>query len=341
MLNDSERKSLVTILSELASVGIQKRCIPNHYISRYLYKKDCKNIHDYLPNRFLYNIKSNFNDPNVAEVLENKLFFNFFYGQAGLTIPKVLMYNHHKMFVLGNRSMEIHTTAEFKILLEELLNASGGSLFIKSTYGTYGGDRIYKIEGDILSDNQFVEDLYCQVVTRGYLFQKTILQHPEIDKINHSCINTIRMDTFIDNEGRIEIISGHMRMSIRNSHVDNIGSGGCAVAVSLNTGRLKKFGYVPFKKNSEGKMLVAHPITHTVFEDFEIPYFQEAMALVIKAASLMPGLRLIGWDVGIGIDGPVLIEGNTDYDITGSDLMEGGYRANPVFRKALKEINYL
>jgi len=52
-------------------------------------------------------------------------------------------------------------------------------------------------------------------------------------------------------------------------------------------------------------------------------------------------LRLIGWDVGIGISGPVLIEGNSDYDLHGGDILYGGLGANPVFKKALEEFNYL
>ncbi len=55
----------------------------------------------------------------------------------------------------------------------------------------------------------------------------------------------------------------------------------------------------------------------------------------------MPGLRIVGWDVGIGETGPVMIEGNSDYEITGNDIADGGYRANPVFRKVLRELNYL
>jgi hypothetical protein len=55
----------------------------------------------------------------------------------------------------------------------------------------------------------------------------------------------------------------------------------------------------------------------------------------------MPGLRLVGWDVAIGESGPVLIEGNSDYDISGNDLTEGGYLANPRFRKVLHETSYL
>lgn len=53
----------------------------------------------------------------------------------------------------------------------------------------------------------------------------------------------------------------------------------------------------------------------------------------------MPGLRMVGWDVAIGPSGPILIEGNSNYDNTGNDQADGGYRANPVFRKALHEIN--
>jgi hypothetical protein len=55
----------------------------------------------------------------------------------------------------------------------------------------------------------------------------------------------------------------------------------------------------------------------------------------------MPGLRLIGWDVAIGESGPVLIEGNSNYEISGSDFLNGGYLANTTFRKVLHEINYL
>jgi len=55
----------------------------------------------------------------------------------------------------------------------------------------------------------------------------------------------------------------------------------------------------------------------------------------------MPGIRLVGWDVAIGPESPVLVEGNSDYDIATSDLSYGGYKANPVFQKVLKEIKYL
>jgi hypothetical protein len=129
-------------------------------------------------------------------------------------------------------------------------------------------------------------------------------------------------------------------MSINDHFVDNISSGGCQVGIVLQTGKLKKFGYGPIKTNGV-KVFTEHPGTKTTFENFSIPFFFQAKELVIKAARYMPLLRLVGWDVAIGESGPILIEGNSDYDITGNDLVDGGYLANTTFRKVLHEINYL
>lgn len=54
----------------------------------------------------------------------------------------------------------------------------------------------------------------------------------------------------------------------------------------------------------------------------------------------MPGLRLIGWDVAIGNLGPIIIEGNSNYDMDGNDLAMEGYRSSSVFRKILEEVKY-
>jgi hypothetical protein len=129
-------------------------------------------------------------------------------------------------------------------------------------------------------------------------------------------------------------------MSVNNNWVDNISSGGCQVGIVLLTGKLKKYGYTLIKNNGV-KVLTEHSLTKTTFENFNIPFFPQAKELVLKAASYMPGLRLVGWDVAIGESGPVLIEGNSDYDICGNDLADGGYLANTTFRKVLREINYL
>jgi hypothetical protein len=210
-------------------------------------------------------------------------------------------------------------------------------LFIKGSYGSWGGNNIFKIyDNQLINNAEKIYNLYHVIIKSGYLFQETISQHPEMDRLNSSCMNTLRMDTFIDSDGKIANMSAYLRTSINNHWVDNIGQGGCYARIDPETGIVNTGAYFGFLKDL-GQPLTQHPVTHTKFEGFNIPYFKEAKELVIQAASYMTGLRLIGWDIGISETGPVLIEGNPDYSMGSNDFAAGGYRSNSVFKKAWEE----
>ena len=253
------------------------------------------------------------------------------------------MYNYRQRFVIGRESIEVNSFRDFRALLEDLFrqNPSYDSIFIKKMIAGSCGSNIFKLFlPQLSSDPEDIEEIYTQIIRSEFLFQETVKQHHELNRLNSSCLNTIRFDTFVNSEGVADIISGYIRMSIRNCYVDNISSGGCQVGIDLRTGKLKKFGYTPI--NFTGvKVLKEHPVTKITFENFEIPMFSQAKELILRTAKYMPGLRLVGWDVGIGESGPILVEGNSDYDITGNDLVDGGYLANTTFRKVLHEINYI
>jgi hypothetical protein len=48
---------------------------------------------------------------------------------------------------------------------------------------------------------------------------------------------------------------------------------------------------------------------------FKVPNWHIAIDSVIKAAEKLPQCRLIGWDVAITENGPLLIEGNHEPDL--------------------------
>jgi hypothetical protein len=344
LIKDPDRKSIFRMVYELLILLYVYKEIPVHYFSRYLFKKEKTNFRDFLPNKFLEKkVAPYFNDKSVKDVLDNKLFFDMFYNNFDIRIPKILMFNNKRMYVAGNRSIIVNNVNDFIVLLEEILgqNSSVDSVFIKKTNASSSGKNIYKLfRSELQTDTQKINEIFSEVSRSEYLFQETVKQHPDLNILNPSSLNTIRIDTFIDTNGKIEVISAHIRMSINNLHVDNIGSGGCFVGINLKTGELKKYGYSTIDITGV-KPLTEHPLTKTVFENFRIPFISQVIELVIKTASYMPGLRLVGWDVAIGESGPVLIEGNSDYEIRGNDAADGGYLANPVFRKVLHEINYL
>jgi len=341
ILRDPDRKPMVTILSELFSLSLYYRKFPRHYFSRYLFKKGKTNIKDYFPDDFLYyGIKPKLNDKEWRDVLENKLFFQLYYDQFKVCLPKIILYNQKTAFFCNEKLTKVSNFEDFIRLLTSLFedDHSRDSLIIKKIYWSYGGDKVFKICRHQLSNGDpLLTEVYSEVITSGFLFQETVAQHEELNKLNPFCLNTLRIDTFIDKEGKIDIISGYIRMSLNRQYVDNISSGGCQVGIDMLTGRLKSEGYSTLSDYGV-KILKSHPITETVFEDVVIPFFEEAKAMVLEAASLVPCLRIVGWDVAIAESGPVLIEGNSDYGMTGNDLSTGGYRTNPTFRKVLDEI---
>jgi hypothetical protein len=43
----------------------------------------------------------------------------------------------------------------------------------------------------------------------------------------------LRLATFINPDGQIEMINGYLRTSVTNNYVDNITAGGCAISIDL------------------------------------------------------------------------------------------------------------
>ncbi len=342
IINDQDRKSIILMIWEILVLTFYHRSFPRLYFSYYLFKKYNTNIKNYYPDKFLYGIKALLNDKEIRDVIENKLFFDFYYSQFNISLPTILMYNHKNFFVVGKNNVKTNNASDFKSLLNDLFeqNPSFDSLIIKRTYGSYGGSSVFKLfRHQLVKNDEMIGELYAEVTKAGFLFQETVKQHPDLNSLNPSCLNTMRLDTFVSKDGIADVISGYIRMSTSNLHVDNGRMGGYSVSINLESGKLKKYGYSSITKVGV-KVLKIHPVTNTVFENFQIPFFNEAKQLVVNAATLMPGLRLIGWDVAIGETGPVLIEGNSDYAIPGSDMMSGGFRSNPVFKKILNELNY-
>jgi hypothetical protein len=340
LLKDPDRKSLAKITAELVYLTFLFRQLPKHYFSRFLFKKNRTNIGDYFPSKILYNIKPHFNGEAPREVVDNKLFFDFFFRQFNISLPKIVMFNHRNVFVVDGKPHHVNTVSEFSSLLKVVFtnNKITDSIFIKRTYGTYGGAKIFKLLFTQLSDERLLSDLFQKVAQSSYLFQETVKQHPEMNRLNESCLNTLRLDTFIDLDGKIEIISAYLRSSMVNNYIDNITSGGCGILIDMATGRLDQFAYMSLKDGGIS-LQSKHPVTQTKFSDFIIPHFEEAKKLVIKVAGYVPDLRLIGWDVAISESGPVLIEGNSDYDMAGTDWACKGARSNPVFKKVLEEVD--
>ena len=78
--------------------------------------------------------------------------------------------------------------------------------------------------------------------------------------------------------------------------------------------------YIPILVgNAIDKKLNESELTKTGIrlDGFPIPYWEEVKKMVLEAALVNDEIHLVGWDVAIGKDGPLVVEGNrsSSFDI--------------------------
>jgi len=154
------------------------------------------------------------------------------------------------------------------------------------------------------------------------IIQEVVTQCEEMSNIASSSVNTIRVLTLLTKDKEVIPISSSMRFGVGDVYVDNWSSGGIAVGVDHATGRLKELAY-----DKLGKQYRSHPVSNYVFNKFQVPMWEEVLAIAARVQHACTFYKLLGMDIALSTEGPVLIEVNASPDIVFQEQTAG-----PLFR---------
>jgi hypothetical protein len=335
-LKDPDRKPMAQMLCEIIQLWMRNGISPIDYYSYLMFKKDVVNMQDYVGSR-ASKIREHLDDSYYSwfSLLDNKLYFHLFFADKPIRIPRLLGYSFGSRVFANGEELSLAGRDECVAALQLIASMSNtGSVFAKPT-DSLGGQGVYRFSADEIT-NMVARD-YHNLVSADYIFEETILQHDTMSVIHPHSVNTLRIDTFRDENGNILPISAYMRMGTGGHYADNASTGGCFAGIDLFSGMLKSPAMTLPKMG--GRRFSEHPDSGVAFEHFRVPLFSQTVMLVCDAARIVPQ-RLVGWDVAVADDGPILIEGNPNYDTRVSELAFGGYRKNPVYRKVLAEYGH-
>ncbi len=189
------------------------------------------------------------------------------------------------------------------------------SFIYKPLKGVHGlGIKIY-IHFE-MKEESFIEE--C-LKDGPFVIEELIEQAPEMANLHSNSINTIRVATFrIDNQ--VTIYGAAMRMGTGNAYVDNAGSGGIFCRIN------PLWGFVETNAmDYKGNEYIFHPDTNVRFIGFEIPMWDDLIALVKSVAIVIDGATMISWDFALGKEGWVLLEAN---DVGDPDLVQDYEKGN-------------
>ncbi len=165
------------------------------------------------------------------------------------------------------------------------------------------------------------------------IVQDVVEQHEVMKQFRTKSVNTIRAVTVMGKSGETNVFSAFLRLSAsEDSFVDNRAKGGLGIGINLETGKLDKYG---FPHDSFGTKTETHELSGIRFEGFQLPFWDDVVRLVTEAHKQFYEIRTIGWDVALTPDGPVLLEGNDDWEIGGPQDTGGGLKKR---WKALLEV---
>lgn len=141
------------------------------------------------------------------------------------------------------------------------------------------------------------------------ILEEPIRQHESMTKAFGHGVSAIRIVAARDATRVLHLYAvAYLASPETASGVVNIHVGALVTQVDISTGSLMG----PALAKDGHRRLTSHPSTGVVFDGFRIPYWERALQLVERAMYLCPEARIIGWDIGIAEDQPVLIEGNSD-----------------------------
>lgn len=227
---------------------------------------------------------------------------NTFYEQVSPSAYKAL-FSEKPVFLrefaeYTNRSFLVPQADNYEAF-QAFLNTQ--DVIMAKPYDGVGGHGVEKVYTKDIEDPKAYFD-HC-IKNRIYL-EELVHQHPQMNVLCPASVNTMRIMTYYDH-GNPRILWMGLRIGDGIHPVDNFHAHGMVVGIDQATGKLTGSAI-----NTDNEVFTHHPTTGVQIDGFQIPCFEEAKALVLKAARKSDKILVVGWDVAISENGPVLIEGN-------------------------------
>lgn len=289
------------------------KMIKNGFLSEsyVIYQFEKNEMDDYLPD--YHRIKTSGINKGYALIMNDKLIFESIYKDF-LNIPK-------SYFVINNG--KISTISDYKLtnteVLFQLLRIKS-KLVLKPVDGG-GGVGIYILESSgeriLVNDDTFSLEKLNQLISklRYYYVSEYVIQSDYGNKFYPNTTNTIRVVTMKDPKTNKPFIPiAVQRMGNKTSEpADNWTQGGLSAEIDIESGTLSSGVSYP----SDGKLVwyEHHPDTGSKIKGIKVPMWESIKEHLLKAASVLPNVNYIGWDVVITDEGFVVLEGNNYSDV--------------------------
>ena len=316
----ASRKAPLRCVVEAALLTLRWRCLPFHYLRYGLYRNSYSlgAVFSYLPETvFYYRLLSKLNHDIL--LLDDKLVCKRILGAAGVPQARLLLSGEgERCYDSIGVPIALTSAGSLDHLLKE-----GQRVVMKPARYSSGGDGVMVLtygDGTFRSRGGQAISLSAYGATWGtWLMEEFVRQHEDLAVLNASSLNTLRVITTWRPQPGAQVHYCILKLGANAGLTDNAHGGGLYVGVDMDTGELADTAY---DESFAGHAF--HPWSGVVFEGYRIGMITEVVVLAKRCAALFPQTVLVGWDIAISEDGPLVIEGNSSPGLTNVQRTHGG-----------------
>ncbi|MEM7270805.1 MAG: sugar-transfer associated ATP-grasp domain-containing protein [Pseudomonadota bacterium] len=186
------------------------------------------------------------------------------------------------------------------------LSAATGDAFCKPV-GGYGGKRAFVLQA---GDGEMIG----AHLPRDTIAQERLRPHPGMAALTGEALITARIITIFNEADEPEIVSTALRLpNDPDAIVDN---GALIAPIDAETGTIGAARLL-WAGGDISRRWSHHPMTGAAVRGAKLPDWEAAKSLAVHAhASAFGDYTVIGWDIGLTDQGPLLIEGNGKPSVT-------------------------
>lgn len=157
------------------------------------------------------------------------------------------------------------------------------------------------------------------------LFESLVHQTEQFSTFNKSSVNTVRFMTTLWPDGTARIVATFVKIGREGKCVDNAGDGGNVDAcVDVDSGEIKyAIQYDGWRKIKD---IERHPENDVQLNGIIIKNWDAIKEEVKKYQQAFPYCKAAGWDIAITDNGPIVLEVNDRWDVTGQLFIRKGWR---------------
>jgi len=281
-----------------------------------------RDIADYTSRSQLYRLQARHNPKSLAFLTEDKAFFYGYCQGVGIAVPR-LFGVFQPQGGYSTRGPLLRERADWhRFFFEEVPD----SFVVKPSKGVYArGLKVLSREGSSLIDqdgrhfsvDQLLDHLSADKSYDTWVIQERVVNHPQLAALSGSrSVQTARTVTFVGQDRQPRVLFACFKVVASDHASDNFDygeSGNLLGNVDIETGKLEKV--VGKAKSGVGlDPHTHHPRTGLPFDEVVLPHWPALLRLAEEAALKFWPLRTIGWDIAIGPDGPIILEGNVWWD---------------------------